>query len=320
MPRTDAGERWDPLGQGIDLPHSTTLFPLGFPLLVSSNDPRAIELASRAFPDEPRPAAPSLRNTLRIVVSDGPPCSTRPHYRAAGKLLSLAADSHHALVANMDAGEAALWTTRATLDDAARFVRWWIAGSVLQILAHRAVTPVHAACVARDGRGLLLCGPSGAGKSVMAWAAARAGFRFVSDDVSYLARREPPRVLGRPHLLRLELSAAALIPGLERFEPVPDDAPGERLYELSPGADLGLETAAECRPVAAVMLERRSQGDAEASPGAPILELLDATLPAAPPAVMEAHVVDLQRLAELPSYTLHYADPAQGATVLTKLL
>jgi hypothetical protein len=50
------------------------------------------------------------------------------------------------------------------------------------------VTPLHCACLVKDGRGLLLSGESGAGKSTLALSLALAGFGFLSDDCTYLSR------------------------------------------------------------------------------------------------------------------------------------
>lgn len=320
MRTTEPEERWDPLGQGVRLAHSRTFWPLGFRLDVATNDAQALELVERAFPRRVQ-RFPDRRLSLRIVAGEGEAFEAPPVYRASGRLLSLAADARHALAADMDPGEAVLWTTRAALDDPARFVRWWIAGPVLQMLAHRALTPVHAACVALEGRGLLLCGPPGAGKSVLAWAAGRAGMTFVSDDVSYLVRGEPGRALGRPELLRLKPSAVGLVPGLERFEAVPDDAPGERVYELDPERALGLKTSAECRAAGLVLLERTEGADAKATPiaGEETLPLLDATLPVGAPGVTEEQTAGLLELAAAPCWRLRYAAAEDGARELDRL-
>ena len=316
MPTTEP--RWDPLGQGVRLAHRRTVFPLGFPLEAASNDAEALELVARAFPLERAlfPGAPAM--VLRLIVGEGAPLETPPVYRASGALLSLAGDANHALAADMDAGAAALWVTRSTIEARARFVRWWIAGPVLQMLSHRAVTPLHAACVAREGRGWLLCGPSGAGKSVLVWAAARAGFTFVSDDVSYLLRDHPGRVLGRPDLLRLKPSALGLVAGLEGFATVPDDAPGEAVYELDPAEDLGLSAAPECRLAGVVLLERGEAGEAALGPvsGAEALRLLDATLPRSAPGVTEDQAANLRWVASLPCRRLRYASAVEGAALL----
>lgn len=72
------------------------------------------------------------------------------------------------------------------------------------ILASRTqgLVPLHAACVGRDGRGLLLIGPSGSGKSTVALHCLLQGFDFVSEDSVFVT---PDRLLatGVPNFLHV---------------------------------------------------------------------------------------------------------------------
>jgi len=47
-------------------------------------------------------------------------------------------------------------------------------------------TTIHATCVAKDGRGILIMGPSGSGKSDLALRLVDRGFVLVSDDYCHL--------------------------------------------------------------------------------------------------------------------------------------
>ncbi|MDP9332708.1 MAG: hypothetical protein M3Q30_05275 [Actinomycetota bacterium] len=58
--------------------------------------------------------------------------------------------------------------------------------SLLEVLKRRGRFALHAACLARDGCGLLLAGASGSGKSTLAAALARDGFDFLGDDTVFL--------------------------------------------------------------------------------------------------------------------------------------
>jgi hypothetical protein len=49
------------------------------------------------------------------------------------------------------------------------------------------LVPLHAACVGRDGRGVLLIGPSGSGKSTVALHCLLQGFEFLSEDATFVA-------------------------------------------------------------------------------------------------------------------------------------
>jgi hypothetical protein len=84
------------------------------------------------------------------------------------------------------------------------------------MISARYTTPLHAACVSKKGCGLLLCGESGAGKSSLAYACARSGWFFTSDDASYLLRdATEPRVVGNSRQIRFRPSARELFPELD---------------------------------------------------------------------------------------------------------
>ena len=69
---------------------------------------------------------------------------------------------------------------------------------------------------------MLLCGNSGAGKSSLAYACARAGWKFISDDASYLVRQGSSRlVVGNSQVVRLRPSAAELFPELKGLSLTP---------------------------------------------------------------------------------------------------
>jgi hypothetical protein len=64
--------------------------------------------------------------------------------------------------------------------------------------------PIHACCVAIDGRGVLIAGPSGSGKSDLTLRLIDAGAALVSDDYTIVSARKgllhatpPDRIAGR---------------------------------------------------------------------------------------------------------------------------
>ena len=83
------------------------------------------------------------------------------------------------------------------------------------------VTPVHCACVAKDGSGLLLGGESGAGKSTTALALSLKGFSYLSDDCTYLSRAGTEiRAWGLRTPVKLLPDAVNHFPNLASREPV----------------------------------------------------------------------------------------------------
>ncbi len=121
------------------------------------------------------------------------------------------------------------------------------------------VTVIHCACVERDGEGLLLAGESGAGKSTLALALARIGFRFLSDDWTYLSHTD------RQLLAWGLVTPLKLLPESERFFPeLKQLAPGlslngEKAYEFDPEGVFGVRRSLQCQPRSLIFLERQTK-------------------------------------------------------------
>ena len=124
--------------------------------------------------------------------------------------------------------------------------------SLMELLERRGRYSLHAACLARDGHGVLLAGPTGAGKSTLAFALARAGMAFLSDDVVFLDHHVAGgvRVLGFADALGVTDAGTALFGELALGEPLLDGFPKRlvRVEEALPGAPLLMS----CRPRALV--------------------------------------------------------------------
>ena len=70
--------------------------------------------------------------------------------------------------------------------------------------------------------GLLLCGASGAGKSTLAYACARTGFTYTTDDASYVVWNvKRASIRGNAHQVRFRPSALSLFTELEGRELTP---------------------------------------------------------------------------------------------------
>jgi len=60
---------------------------------------------------------------------------------------------------------------------------------LMEVMKRRGRFPLHAGCVARDGRGVLLAGTSGAGKSTLTAALVADGWDFLTDDMVFVTRQ-----------------------------------------------------------------------------------------------------------------------------------
>lgn len=105
----------------------------------------------------------------------------------AGFLCGATARSNFVVLAPGE-GRALIVVPRRMLDYA-YLTRYEVIEFAVFTLAQRVqgLVPLHAACVGRAGRGLLLMGGSGAGKSTLALHCLLAGFEFVSEDSTFVA-------------------------------------------------------------------------------------------------------------------------------------
>jgi hypothetical protein len=127
----------------------------------------------------------------------------------------LIADAHNYACCNLTGSFGAAWLTKTTISDEDYFRYHFLESIVLVLLEHRHVVAFHAACVVREGHGVLLVADAGVGKSSLAYACARRGWTYVSDDASSLPLDGNGRkVLGNPQLFRFRPAALDLFPEL----------------------------------------------------------------------------------------------------------
>ena len=197
-------------------------YPVGFPLLVSTNAEAVLEAArmewdtwTQAF-DEP----PIVLNFE--VSSETPPLPPVSEFHAHDHQFAFVADAKNLAVCDTRGRSGVAWLTASAVENAAYFRYHFLEAMALEMIVSLYMTPFHAACVARNGRGVLLCGDSGAGKSSLSYACARRGWTYLSDDASYLLRsRAADRlVFGHSHRIRLRPDAPRLFSELTPFEPV----------------------------------------------------------------------------------------------------
>jgi len=209
----------DPLLSKVDFPLQSTIFPLGFPVRLSTNSPAVLEAAKISWGCfKQKFEHPPLE--LRIGVTkdknnsaDLPPAPTvRMQW---GQLVNIA-DANNFVTIDFKAGRSFGWITQS-IAESPRYLRYYFLDSAaLGLVSGLRAGCLHAACVSPFGRGMLLCGNTGAGKSTLAYAGARAGWTLVCDDASFMPLdREDRLVVGNYHRLRFRSSAVQLFPELE---------------------------------------------------------------------------------------------------------
>jgi hypothetical protein len=259
--------REDPLGYDLPLPLTARYYPMGFPLDLATNSEEILAAADRVWAQFPVTTGRRAVN-FRIAVADHdarvPPLPSMP--RGQNHLVSMVHGPDNFAVCDL----AGSFTFACLTRDVARnqsYVRYHfleLAGYLMIDARH--LSPVHASCVAMNRRAVLLCGDSGAGKTSLAYACARQGWTYLSDDATHIVRGRADRtVVGRPFRIRFRESARGLFPELNRF--TPERRPNGKLdIEVETGT-LGMAVALESNASHVVFLNRQPQsGHANVEP------------------------------------------------------
>ncbi len=313
----------DALGRTIGLHHRLVLFPLGFPVALRSNDPRILEAASVSWGRFAQRFEGTPLDIRVVVSSDGgvelPPQAT---LRAQGHLTAIVADRLNFATFDYSKGVGFAWVQESVAADAA-YLRWYfLEAMVYCMLTEMRLTPIHAGCVAIDGRGVLLAGDSGAGKSTLAFGCARLGWQFVSDDAVWMLRRhDDRRVLGLPYRSRLRPDVATLFPELAGY-PAGVGVNGKPTLEAPLSDFPAIASEPECRVAACVFLRRGNrQGAAlERLDAADAFDRLAAGMVVYDERPRAEQLLSLKRMAAAPAFELHYDDLDSASETLKRLL
>ncbi len=115
---------------------------------------------------------------------------------------------------------------------------------------------IHAGCVVRGGKAILLAAPAGTGKSTIALTLARRGWKLLSDDWTFVAERgRALRAWGMWTSIKLLPDATRFFPELAAVSPGVA-LNGESSYEVDAWEMFYLERAIDADPAAIVHLRR----------------------------------------------------------------
>lgn len=241
----------------------TMLFPLGFPMRIRTNSAEALHLCrmkwgafEQVFDTDP------LETHIHVVDAQSRECPPAPVFRVMENIMLVTADADNVCVAQFPRGKTRMVVSSAAIAHPAYFSQTFLEAALAAQIWTRVATPIHAACVAIGGRGVLLCGDPGAGKTSLSYACARAGWQFISDDSSYLLNDETGRrVLGDCHHVRFRPSAAELFPEIAGAEITPRMY-GKLSIEL-PTSTWPTINATSCVDVDFIVFLNRRQPDVE---------------------------------------------------------
>jgi hypothetical protein len=256
----------DPVLSASELPLRRTFYPFGFPLEIETNSVDVIAAASEGWGafEQMFDAAP-VRYCLGVLEGFGEGLPLETVIRSREHMLSIVADRENFVVCDFHGGFAFGWITQSTAADHPLLrYRFLIAGAAA-ILSQQAFAVLHGALVVRNGKGVMLAGSSFAGKSTLAYACARVGWTYVSDDAVFLVRgRNDRSALGDPHSIRFRPDAPQLFPEL-----------ADRMVTIRPNGkvaievftrDLAVHTAPACNIDHVVYLNREQARPARLCP------------------------------------------------------
>jgi energy-coupling factor transporter ATP-binding protein EcfA2 len=213
-----------------------------------------------------------------------------------------------------------VWLNASALKSRLYFRYNFLEKVVYLLLGSSVVTDLHGACVAKNGRGILLCGDSGAGKSTLAYACARAGWTYVSDDTSYLINdSEIPRVIGHSHRMRFRPTAQALFPELADRKLTPRvegkasiEVPASELPQIVATTEANVHAVVYLNrhPSAAGRLVRLPEGTATERTRKELYSAGE---------VRAKHEMILEKLSGIPTFALHYSEFDQAIQQLDRL-
>ena len=208
---------FDPALEPIEFHLRRQFFPMGFPVVVETNREEILDAAEASWQSFSKlfETAP-VRIRCGVRQGRSAECPPAPEYHTQDHRVSVVADAENFAVADIVKQTAEIWLTENAVAHPS-YVRYFFleAAALINISTSHAVA-VHAACIARNGAGILLCGDSGAGKTSLAYAAARAGWTYITDDASWIVNGRTDRlVVGKYTQLRFRPSALTLFSELD---------------------------------------------------------------------------------------------------------
>jgi hypothetical protein len=313
----------DPLGYNAKLAQSLRLYPLGRPLTIETNFTEVLTSASALWSrwcagfDAP-PAI--FRVNVQGAPARLPLNPSMPHGQK--HLVSIVHSPENFAICDVKEPFAYAVITRDVAMDREYFQYHFLEPLAYLMLDAMHFAPVHAACVAWEDKAVVLCGDSGAGKTSIAYACAREGWTYLSDDATHVIRgRSAPWVAGRPYRIRFRESARRIFPELDRFQP--KRRPNGKLDIEVCTDDLSLSISTEKPARHVVFLDRREPGTpatVSAWPTSDAARHLHSLVAYGDETIRNEQARTLSGLLALPLSRITYGEPASAERALRNLV
>ena len=313
----------DPIGCDFSLPLNAVFHPLGFTAEIATNCEHVLAAAEENWKSFDKVfTTPPVQLRIAVLKGQASPPLPPPTCRGQRNLVMFVASAHDFAVCDLTTGFASCWLSESTVENGAYLRYHFLDAMALLLIEALYLTPIHAACVAFQGRGLLLCGDSGAGKSSLSFACARRGWTFVSDDASFLVRGGKHNVVvGDPSHLHFRESATGLFGDLKSHALAPR-INGEIAIELATANMPQLLTAPQSPISFLVFLNRQISGPASLRPFSTerAAAILEQVICYGEQHVRDAHKFSLHGLLRTGVLELRYSDLDSGVSCLEALV
>jgi len=241
----------------LNLPMRAQFLAAGSVWRVSCSSREILQVMGEAFqPLDQGDSHVDLDISFRIdpTLCETPPWP-QPYFRGLDHMVYAAYGSGSSMLVDLQAPRVIGLFSVAMAQDSS-YWRQVLLPVLLGIVGHAiSVTPLHCACLVRNGHGLVLAGASGAGKSTLALCLSLNGFDYLSDDCTYFSRSDLHlHAWGLPVPMKLLPDAVRYFPQLSASPAVPS-LNGEMAIHLDPET-IGVSRAPSCEPRWLVFIER----------------------------------------------------------------
>jgi hypothetical protein len=287
-------------------------------LCLTTNHASLLESARGTFPviDSPAVRADfSLGVWVDNTDASKPPWP-QPYVRGLHHRVFAGFDTKSSMLADLTTGRVFGRFSPAMAGDVVHF-RTVVFPVLMSIVAGSAgFIELHASCIAKKGRALVLLGPSQSGKSTLALAMVRSGFQLLSDDrIFCFLRGGKVFTYGLPRPLKLRREASTW------FEEFRDRVPtlaqnGESVFYCDAKSAGNFPYVPACELHASIFLEQQRERMFRMTriQASESRKFIESDLLAESPQAMEAQDRLLDRIVSMPCWRLQYNESPQSVS------
>jgi hypothetical protein len=232
----------------------------GIPLQLCTDSAALAEIAAGFFPTAELETARQVRANLNILV-----CKRRdishagcnfPIFRGRNKYVHADYGSDGSVWFDLNARVVSGIVSEDLIADAGLLRRTLLAVIAGVLAPSLGLIGLHAGCVVRSGKAVLLAAASGVGKSTLALSLAMHGWSLLADDWTFVADSPTGlRAWGMLTALKLLPDAVSFFPALAALSPALA-LNGEMSFEVDPWSFFHVDRAIDATPASLVLLER----------------------------------------------------------------